>query len=96
MGITTNHARNDQRYDAAIITAERRRRTRGSDDEQADRGHLVSMILGTYREMPGLSLHLNQAARLFGLHTPTCEIVLEDLVRAGRLRRRLDGQYTWS
>jgi hypothetical protein len=66
----------------------------GVDNSEPDRVFLVNMILGTYREMPGLSLHLNQAARLFGLQTATCETVLEDLVRAGRPRRRFDGQYT--
>ena len=43
--------------------------------------------------MPGLILHLKQAARLFGLRETTCRIVLEELVRQGRLRRALDGQY---
>jgi hypothetical protein len=51
------------------------------------------MIAGTYGEMPGLRLHLEQAARLFGLQSGTCKVVLEDLVRAGRLRRSNDGQY---
>jgi hypothetical protein len=46
-----------------------------------------------YREMPGLSLHLGQAARLFGLRPATCQIVLDDLVRRGVLRRATDGQY---
>jgi hypothetical protein len=43
--------------------------------------------------MPGLSLHLNQAARLFALQERTCEIVMDDLVREGQLRRAADGQY---
>ena len=51
------------------------------------------MILGTFREMPGLSLHMNQAARLFGLRRGTCEVVLEDLVAQGKLRRAADGQF---
>jgi hypothetical protein len=51
------------------------------------------MILGTYREMPGLSLHLSQAARLFGIRRSTCQVVLDDMVRAGSLRRAQDGQY---
>ena len=50
------------------------------------------MILGTFREMPGLSLQMNQAARLFGLHRGTCEVILEDLVAQGKLRRSADGQ----
>jgi hypothetical protein len=51
------------------------------------------MILGTFREMPGLCLHLNQAARLFGLPRGTCEVILEDLVTQGKLRHAADGQF---
>ena len=51
------------------------------------------LILRTYREMPGLSLHLGQATPLFGLQRPTCQGILEDLVRRGMLRYSLDGQY---
>jgi hypothetical protein len=51
------------------------------------------MIVGTYHEMPGLSLSLPQAARLFGLRPTTCEVLFDDLVRQGRLRQRNDGQY---
>ena len=54
---------------------------------------LLRRIQSEYREMPGLCLHMNQAARLFGLRAQTCQIVLEDLVHKGRLRRALDGQY---
>jgi hypothetical protein len=57
------------------------------------RAHLITLILGTYAEMPGLSLHLHQAARLFGLREATCQVVLRDLVRDGRLRQSADGQY---
>jgi len=55
--------------------------------------HLTESILSTYKEMPGLILHLNQAARLFGLREQTCRAVLDVLVRQGRLRRAADGQY---
>ena len=78
---------------AALYTPERRLRSRGSREGEPERRFLVSMILGTYREMPGLSLHLNQAARLFGLRTTTCRIVLDDLVTSRRVRRTADGQY---
>jgi len=71
---------------------ERRRHDRIAAGEPS-RSYLESMIAGTYSEMPGLRLHLEQAARLFGLQPGTCQIVLEDLVRAGRLRRANDGQY---
>jgi hypothetical protein len=57
------------------------------------RGELVSLIAGTYREMPGLSLKLPQAARLFGLRELTCKVILEDLVREGRLRVSHNGQF---
>jgi hypothetical protein len=52
---------------------------------EPDRVHLVALILGSYAEMPGLSLHLHQAARLFGLRDRTCEVVLNDPAGATRL-----------
>jgi hypothetical protein len=75
------------------IGVERRRKRRGKSESEPDRAELVSMIVGTYQEMPGLSLHLAQAARLFGLKGTTCELVLEYLVHRGELRRARDGQY---
>ena len=51
------------------------------------------MIIGMYREMPGLCLHVHQAARLFGVQIQTCRAVLDDLVAGGRLHRLPDGQY---
>ncbi len=60
---------------------------------EPSRAHLVTLILGAYAEMPGLSLHLRQAARFFGLRETTCRVVLSDLVRDGRLRQSADGQY---
>jgi DNA-binding IclR family transcriptional regulator len=62
-------------------------------DRDLPRETLVSMIVGTYREMPGLSLHLRQAARLFGVGAATCQTVLDQLVSAGQLQRMPDGQY---
>ena len=72
---------------------ERRTQTRGFDREEPSRDRLVNMIVGTYREMPGLCLHLGQAALLFGLRPQTCQIVLDDLVKDGELRRLPDGKY---
>lgn len=72
--------------------AERRGTVRGVNGEPS-RSDLVNLILGTYAEMPGMSLHLPQAARLFGLREATCSVVLDDLVRGGRLRRSREGQY---
>jgi hypothetical protein len=79
-----------RRQDRAL---ERRHNERGTPSTEPGRTELVSMILGTFREMPGLSLHMNQAARLFGLRRGTCEVILEDLVAQGKLRRATDGQY---
>jgi hypothetical protein len=80
------------------LIGDRRRLPRGSSIGEPSRTHLVSLILGSYREMPGLCLHLTQAARLFGLSDATCRIVLDDLVNDGLLCRLKDGQYSgrWS
>jgi hypothetical protein len=72
---------------------ERRSTARGTTHHEPLRTRLVGAIMGAYREMPGLILHLNQAARLFGLREPTCRVVLDDLVRDGQLRQSGDGQY---
>src|SRR5689334_6774009 len=64
-------------------------------DAVAGPGHAqtVNMMLGTFREMPGLCLHVNQAARLFGLRQESCQTLLEGLVATGQLRRADDGQF---
>jgi hypothetical protein len=72
---------------------ERRRELRGTPESEPTRLQLVSMIVGMYREMPGLSLNLQQASRLFGVRLSTCEVVLEDLVIRGELNKTNDGQY---
>jgi len=74
-------------------TSERRRTRRDAAAGEPPRRELEAMIVGSYREMPGLSLHLGQAARLFGLRTTTCQVILDDLVRHGVLRRGTDGQF---
>lgn len=50
-------------------------------------------IVAEYREMPGLTLTVAQAGRLFGLPSDQCITVLQALVAQGRLRRREDGHY---
>jgi hypothetical protein len=74
-------------------TPERRQILRGLSDREPKRPHLVATIMGSYREMPGLSLRLDQAARLFNLSAQTCRSVLEDLVRQRHLRLDMQGQY---
>jgi hypothetical protein len=77
-------------------TAERRLLRRDSASGEPSRRQLEMMIVGTYRDMAGLSLHLGQAARLFGLRVTTCEVVFRDLVERGMLRRAADGQFVRS
>jgi hypothetical protein len=91
--IGTPDRRSRPRVYLHVGTPDRRSRPRGGPDGEPSRPQLVSMILGSYREMPGLCLHTNQAVRLFGMRAQTCQIVLEDLVYKGRLRRAHDGQY---
>ena len=73
-------------------STDRRRHPRGLEAEPVP-SDLATMVLGTFREMPGLSLHLNQAARLFGVTPHTCQVLLDDLVAQRCLRRGHDGQY---
>ena len=71
---------------------DRRRITRGTPDAPR-REELVARILGTYTEMPGLALPLPEAPRLLGFTNSTCRVVLNDLVRRGRLRLDDRGRY---
>jgi hypothetical protein len=75
------------------INTDRRRVPRGMSPAEPPRSHLVSSIVGAYREMPGLSLYVSQAARLFGVRPDACRVVLDQLVDDGQLRRGEDGQY---
>ena len=76
-----------------VRLAERRMRPRDAVAGEPPRAHLVSMIVGTYGEMAGLQLHVDDAARLFGLRAATCQIVLDALVDDGKLRRTDEGCY---
>jgi hypothetical protein len=53
----------------------------------------IVRVEAEYREMPGLSLTLPQAARLWGLDRSTCERVLATLIERRILRRALNGTY---
>ncbi|HEY7501776.1 MAG TPA: hypothetical protein VH740_24870 [Vicinamibacterales bacterium] len=57
---------------------------------------VVERVRGEFLEMPGLRLTLPQAARLWGLDMPSCEAVLETLVRSAFLRRTASGAVTRS
>jgi hypothetical protein len=72
---------------------DRRRVARGFPDSEPRRPDLVARVLGSYHEMPGLSLCLEDASRLFGLRLNTCRVVLDDLVRTRHLRLTPRGHY---
>ena len=50
-------------------------------------------VRGEFREMPGLTLTVAQARRLWSLDSTTCSAVLTELVEAGFLCRKADGAY---
>jgi hypothetical protein len=51
-----------------------------------DERNLYRRVRGEFREMPGLRLTLDQAARLFTIERSVCHRVLNALVRDGVLR----------
>ena len=54
---------------------------------------IAERVRGEFREMPGLSLTLAQAARLWSLDAHTCSDVLACLVETGFLCRKADGTF---
>jgi hypothetical protein len=54
---------------------------------------ITDRVRGEFREMPGLTLTLAQAGRLWSLDPPTCDEVLSQLVQAGYLRRNASGAF---
>jgi len=54
---------------------------------------LIGRIRGEYREMPGLRLTFAQACRLWQVDAPTCEMLLEQLVREAFLCKTGNGSY---
>lgn len=54
---------------------------------------LLSRVEGEYREMPGLSLTVSQAERLWRLDPDTCALVLAVLRERRVLRRTAQGLY---
>jgi hypothetical protein len=68
--------------------------TRNTDPSAARELHdLLRRAEGEYREMPGLSLTVPQAARLWGLDSGTCAAVLTTLTDRQVLRRTTTGTY---
>lgn len=58
-----------------------------------DLSNWVHLIQAEYREMPCLSLTKQQMQRLWGLEGFVCDALIDALVEARVLRRRLDGAY---
>jgi DNA-binding IclR family transcriptional regulator len=61
--------------------------------DKVDVGDLVQMVKAEYLEMPGLSLTLAQAQRLWNLDRATCVGALGQLVESGFLWRTEAGIY---
>lgn len=56
-------------------------------------GGLLAQIRGEYTEMPGMSLTVDQIARLSGIGPVACKGVLDALVDAKFLTLKSDGRY---
>lgn len=54
---------------------------------------LVVRVRGEYFEMPGLCVTFAQARRLWQLDAPTCEMLLDRLLREGFLSKTETGCY---
>jgi hypothetical protein len=52
---------------------------------------LVERVRAEFLEMPGLRLTLPQAARLWGIDLPSCEAVVDALVKCEFLQRTATG-----
>jgi Fic family protein len=59
----------------------------------ANMASIAERIRGEFREMPGLTLTVAQAQRLWNVDLSTCTEVLTQLLDAGFLCRRADGAY---
>jgi hypothetical protein len=54
---------------------------------------LIRRVRGEYLEMPGLSLTLAQACRLWQMDTHTCQAALDTLIAERFLGRTRDGSF---
>ena len=52
---------------------------------------VIERVRAEFEEMPGLTLTVIQASRLFGLEEPECQRVVDRLVNADYLRRTENG-----
>jgi hypothetical protein len=56
-------------------------------------GRLMQQVQADYAEMPGLSVTLRQAPRLWTVDQPTCEEVFRRLLSSGTLRKTSKGRF---
>jgi hypothetical protein len=68
-------------------------RVAGNLERHRSDERLVRRIRAEYLEMPGLSLTLEQAQRLWSLEPRTCEVLLTSLTEARFLRRTRRGMF---
>ena len=68
-------------------------RVTGERRDAGSRWALIHRIWDEFDEMPGTSLTLPQASRLFGVPIDVCDRILVSLVNDGRLRRTQDGRF---
>lgn len=61
--------------------------------DQRARQALMRRVHGEFLEMPGLTLSIAQAARLFSLPPAVCARVFGELLNSQLLRRTADGRY---
>jgi hypothetical protein len=54
--------------------------------------HLLSVIVGEYREMPGMRLTRVQFRRLWNLDASQCEVLVGELIARGELSQGRDGR----
>jgi hypothetical protein len=60
----------------------------------SSRRALARRVHGEFLEMPGLTLSIERAARLFSLPATVCARVFGELIAGGCLRASTDGRYT--
>ncbi len=84
----------DNGGDGVNALADRADTTRNTDPSVTRELHdLLTRAEAEYREMPGLSLTVLQAARLWGLDSRTCAALLTTLADRRVLRRTTTGTY---
>ncbi len=55
---------------------------------------VAARVRAEFEEMPGLTLTVPEASRLFGLDEDICRTIVERLVRSAYLRRMNNGSVT--